>query len=98
MFDHLPESRVPEHVDDLTGKPVKEEGYDVIIFCADTRPSSSAIQTREAELAAKLAGLREAVAVGVADIEDGRYTEFADATSLRTHITAISKRVRAKHG
>jgi antitoxin ParD1/3/4 len=56
------------------------------------------VQTREAELAAKLAALREAVAVGIADIEVGRYTEFADSASLRSHITAISKRVLAKHG
>ncbi|OIP15774.1 MAG: CopG family transcriptional regulator [Comamonadaceae bacterium CG2_30_59_20] len=56
------------------------------------------VQTREAEQAAKLAALREAVAVGIADIEAGRYTEFADTASLRTHITAISKRVLDKHG
>jgi antitoxin ParD1/3/4 len=56
------------------------------------------VQTREAEQAAKLAALREAVAVGIADIEAGRYTEFADAASLRSYITAISKRVLAKHG
>ena len=40
------------------------------------------VQAREAEQAAKLAALREAVAVGIADIEAGRYTEFNDAASL----------------
>lgn len=50
-----------------------------------------------AEQAARLAALREAVAVGIADIEAGRYTEFRDAKSLRTHIDAIAKRVRDKH-
>jgi antitoxin ParD1/3/4 len=56
------------------------------------------VQAREAEQAAKLAALREAVAVGIADIEAGRYTEFNDAASLRSHINDISKRVLAKHG
>ena len=57
------------------------------------------VQAREAEQAAKLAALREAVAVGIADIDAGRYTEFHDAKSLRSHINSISKRVLAKkHG
>lgn len=55
------------------------------------------VQAREAEQAAKLAALREAVAVGLADIEAGRYTEFRDAKSLRAHIDAIAQRVRDKH-
>jgi len=55
------------------------------------------VQAREAEQAARLADLREAVAVGIADIEAGRYTEFHDAKSLHTHIDAIAKRVRDKH-
>ena len=55
------------------------------------------VQAREAEQAAKLAALREAVAVGIADMEAGRYTTFDDAKSLRTHIDAIAKRVRDKH-
>ena len=56
------------------------------------------VQAREAEQAAKLAALREAVAVGIADIEAGRYTEFTDAASLRSHINGISQRVLAKRG
>lgn len=56
------------------------------------------VQAREAEQVAKLAALREAVAVGIADINAGRYTEFNDSASLRSHITVISKRVLAKHG
>jgi antitoxin ParD1/3/4 len=56
------------------------------------------VQTREAEQAAKLAALREAVAVGIADIEAGRYTDFQDVSSLRTHIKSISQRVLAKQG
>lgn len=55
------------------------------------------VQAREEEQAVKLAALRDAVAVGIADIDAGRYREFGDASSLRAHITAISKRVLAKH-
>lgn len=55
------------------------------------------VQARDAEQAAKLAALREAVAVGIADIEAGRYMTFNDAKSLRMHIDAIARRVRDKH-
>ena len=55
------------------------------------------VQAREAEQAAKLAALREAVAVGIADMEAGRYTTFDDAKALRRHIDAIASRVRDKH-
>ncbi|WPL19044.1 Antitoxin ParD1 [Thiorhodovibrio winogradskyi] len=56
------------------------------------------VQAREAEQTAKLAALREAVAVGIADIEAGRYTDFQDVTSLRAHIKSIGRRVLAKQG
>lgn len=56
------------------------------------------MQTREAERAAKLAALREAVAVGIADIEAGRYTDFQDVSSLRAHIKRIGRRVLAQQG
>jgi len=56
------------------------------------------VQTREAEQAARLAAMREAVAVGISDIDAGRYSEFTDAAALRSHITAISQRVLKKHG
>jgi antitoxin ParD1/3/4 len=52
------------------------------------------VQAREEEQAAKLAAMREAVAVGIADIEAGRYATFNDAKSLRTHIDAIAQRVQ----
>jgi len=48
------------------------------------------VQAREAEQAAKLAALREAVAVGIADIEAGRYTEFKDAASLDYYLAEIA--------
>ena len=50
------------------------------------------VQAREAEQAAKLAALREAVAVGIADIEAGRYTEFNDAASLDAYLAKIADR------
>jgi antitoxin ParD1/3/4 len=50
------------------------------------------VQAREEEQAARLAAFREAVAVGIADMEAGRYSTFDDAASLRTHIAAIGKR------
>ena len=50
------------------------------------------VQAREAEQAAKLAALREAVAVGIADIEAGRYTEFNDAASLDSYLAKIADR------
>lgn len=56
------------------------------------------VQAREAEQAAKLFALREAVAVGMADVEARRYTEFNDADSLRSHINSICKRVLTKQG
>jgi antitoxin ParD1/3/4 len=51
------------------------------------------VQAREAEHAAKLAALREAVTVGIDDIEAGRYTTFLDAASMRAHIDTIAQRV-----
>lgn len=55
------------------------------------------IQQREQEQAARLQALREAVAVGVEEIEAGRYTAFNDAGSLRAHIAAIGKQVAPSH-
>lgn len=48
------------------------------------------VQAREAERAAKLAALREAVLVGLADIEAGRYTEFNDAASLDAYLAEMA--------
>lgn len=53
------------------------------------------VQAREAEQAAKLAALREAVAIGLDDIAAGRYMTFSDASSLRSYIADIGKRVLA---
>lgn len=55
------------------------------------------IQQREQEQATRLQALREAVAVGVADIEAGRYTTVTEADSLRAHIVAIGKKATSSH-
>ena len=54
------------------------------------------VQAREAEQAAKLAALREAVAVGVADIEAGRYTTFESVDALDRHLADIADRVLSR--
>jgi len=54
------------------------------------------VQVREAEQAARLAALREAVAIGIADVEAGRYAELCTPQALDEHLTALTKKaVRA---
>ena len=48
------------------------------------------VERREQEDALRLAALREAVAVGIDDIEAGRFTEFGSATALRSHLQALA--------
>ena len=48
------------------------------------------IEQRECEEAARLQALREAVAIGIADVDAGRYRAFDSTVSLRTHITALA--------
>ncbi|MFA5700652.1 MAG: type II toxin-antitoxin system ParD family antitoxin [Desulfuromonas sp.] len=48
------------------------------------------IQEREQETADRLQVLREAVAVGVTDIQKGRYTSLDDEVALRSHMAAIT--------
>jgi len=50
------------------------------------------VQAREAEQAAKLAALREAIAVGIADIEAERYKEFNGAATLDAYLAEIADR------
>ncbi|WHZ13004.1 MAG: putative transcriptional regulators containing the CopG/Arc/MetJ DNA-binding domain [Burkholderiaceae bacterium] len=49
------------------------------------------VQQREQAGAARRKALREAVAVGVADIEAGRYATFADAASLDAYLMALDE-------
>lgn len=53
------------------------------------------IEQRHLEQATRLQALREAVAVGVADIEAGRYTTLDSAASLRTHITSLAEHAKS---
>ncbi|MBS0468734.1 MAG: type II toxin-antitoxin system ParD family antitoxin [Proteobacteria bacterium] len=53
------------------------------------------VQERRAELARKLASLREAVVVGIEDIEAGRYTEFESADALADDFRAEAARIIA---
>lgn len=54
------------------------------------------VQARETEQAARLAALREAVAVGIADIEAGRYTTFESVDALDRHLADITDRVLSR--
>lgn len=55
------------------------------------------IQQREQEQADRLQALREAVAIGEADIKAGRHTSFSDPASLRAHIASLSNREKSSH-
>ncbi|MQX37754.1 type II toxin-antitoxin system ParD family antitoxin [Roseospira navarrensis] len=55
------------------------------------------IETRDAEHAARLEALREAAAVGIRDIEAGRYTEFESAEAMADYFADIAdQRIRAE--
>jgi len=55
------------------------------------------IQQRDLEQATRLQAFREAVAVGVADIEAGRYTMLDSAAALRTHIASLAEHAKSSH-
>ncbi len=54
------------------------------------------IEQREAEDAAKLVALREAIAVGEADIAAGRYREFDSFDDLKIHLKKLRTGVAAR--
>ena len=54
------------------------------------------VEQREAEDAAKLAALRDAARVGMADFESGRFKTFASADDMRKHLRARAAKVIAK--
>ncbi|MBI4213674.1 MAG: type II toxin-antitoxin system ParD family antitoxin [Chloroflexi bacterium] len=51
------------------------------------------IERREEEDEARLTALREAAAVGVAALERGEFTEFADADGLLRYLDEVADRV-----
>jgi antitoxin ParD1/3/4 len=50
------------------------------------------IENREAEEAAKLQALRDAVQVGLDDVEAGRYRDFNTPEALRTYLSQLMAR------
>jgi antitoxin ParD1/3/4 len=54
------------------------------------------VQAREAEQTAKIAAFREAVAVGIADIEEGRYTTFDSVDALDEYLADMTERVLSR--
>lgn len=54
------------------------------------------IEQREAEDAAKLAALREAARIGMADFDAGRFSSFPDAAQMRKHLRSRAAKVIAK--
>ena len=50
------------------------------------------IEQREAEDASRLEALRGAVRVGVADMEQGRYTALDSSESLEKHLSALTSK------
>lgn len=48
------------------------------------------VERREAEDANRLALLRQAVNVGISDIEAGRYTHFASPAALGSHLRLLA--------
>ena len=49
------------------------------------------IEQREQEQASRVLALREAVVVGVADIEAGRYTAHDDAASVHARVAYLAR-------
>jgi antitoxin ParD1/3/4 len=54
------------------------------------------VEQREAEDRARLKALRQAVQVGADDIAAGHFREFADARSLRRHLTGLAAKAIAR--
>lgn len=53
------------------------------------------IEQREAEDAARLASLRDAIGAGVADIEQGLFTTFDSNEAIRSHLAAVASKAIA---
>lgn len=77
--------RQEERIDALVGSGRYQNASEVL------REGLRLIEQREAEDAAKLQALRDAVKVGSADIAAGRYREFADVKELSAHLSEKSK-------
>jgi len=60
-----------------------------------TRHGLRLIEQEQAEDVARLEALRNAVAVGIAEIEAGHYREFDSAETLRDYISKLAKEALA---
>jgi len=74
-----------ELIDDLVSKGVYQNASEVL------RDGLRLIGLRNAEHKAKLEALREAVQVGIDDIEAGRYQTFRTAEDLDRHLKSIAR-------
>lgn len=54
------------------------------------------LERREAEAEARLQALRQAVQVGVADVEAGRFTLFESPVSIEQHLAVVTGQVLAE--
>lgn len=56
------------------------------------------LESQEAEEKVRLKALREAARIGIADIEAGRFREFASPARLRRHIASIANATIGRRG
>jgi antitoxin ParD1/3/4 len=54
------------------------------------------LERREAEAEARLQALRQAVRIGIADMEAGRFTVFDSSESIEEHFAALTEEVLAE--
>jgi antitoxin ParD1/3/4 len=54
------------------------------------------IESRDAEEKVRLKALREAAAIGIADIEAGRVRSFESPVALKRHLTTLAARAMQK--
>jgi antitoxin ParD1/3/4 len=54
------------------------------------------VERQEEEAKVRLKALREAAAVGIADLDAGRYQEFKSPTELRRYLDKISEEVLSR--
>jgi len=98
------QSEVPEmSTRNVVLTPRQDELIDVLVKTGRYQNASEVlreglrlVEQREAEDAAKLAALRDAARVGMADFESGRFKTFASADDMRKHLRARAAKVIAK--
>jgi antitoxin ParD1/3/4 len=79
--------RQAKMIQDLVGSGRYQNASEVV------REGLRLIEQQEMDYSAKLEALREAIAVGVADLERGAYKEFEDAHALADYLDQIWEEV-----